>query len=224
VIVIPSIPILRGFCALQVQGEPGREHSRIADPVAMAHLWEQTGFTRIHIADLDAATGQGSNDQTILDVLASTRGEIQVGGGVRTEERIDWLLEAGSSSVVVGTRAVEDQWWIEEAAHRTPNELMIATDVRDRRVVTQGWGKHTAYDVMDVVHELSSLPIAGIVVTAVHRQGTLHGPDLPLMEDVVEAASCPVYAAGGVASVGQLRSLSDRGLAGARVAREGRHV
>ena len=217
VIVVPSLPLLGGACALQVRGDPGQERVRIADPLAVAREWEQAGFQRLHVVDLDAVAGHGSNDRVIQQILAATQVEVQIGGGVRTEERIEWLLESGARNVVIGTRALEDPWWLEEVATHMPNELLVAADVRDRRVVTRGWQHTPGSDIFDAVGELASLPLAGLIVTAVHRQGTLRGSDLPLMEDVVEATPFPVYAAGGIASLNELRSLADRGLAGAIV-------
>jgi phosphoribosylformimino-5-aminoimidazole carboxamide ribotide isomerase len=189
----------------------------MGDPLSVARAWEQAGFRRLHFVDLDAVMGHGSNDQVIRDVLATTQMDVQIGGGVRTEERIEWLLECGAHAVVVGTRALEDPWWIEEVAMHSPNELMVAADVRDRRVVTRGWLHTLGTDIFDAMQELGTLPLAGLIVTAVNRQGTLRGSDLPLMEDVVEASSFPVYAAGGIASLNELRALADRGLAGAIV-------
>jgi phosphoribosylformimino-5-aminoimidazole carboxamide ribotide isomerase len=217
VIVVPTVPILGGACALQVQGEPGRERIRFGDPLSVVRTWEQLGFRRLHLVDLDAIGGHGSNDQVVQDVLATTQLDVQVGGGVRTDERIEWLLEQGAHCVVIGTRALEDPWWLEEVAARTPHELLVAADVRDRRVVTRGWQHSLPADIFDTVQELSALPLAGLIVTAVHRQGTMRGADLPLMEDVVEASAFPVYAAGGIASLQELRALADRGLAGAIV-------
>jgi phosphoribosylformimino-5-aminoimidazole carboxamide ribotide isomerase len=214
VIVIPTLPVLGGACALQVQGEPERERVRIGDPPTVARAWEETGFHHLHVVDLDAVMGHGSNDQVIRDILSATQMQVQVGGGVRTEERIEWLLECGAQGVVIGTRALEDPWWIEEVAARFPNELLVAADIRDRRVVTRGWLHALGTDIFDLVQELGTLPLAGLIATAVHRQGTLRGSDLPLMEDVVEASTIPVYAAGGIASLHELRALADRGLAG----------
>ena len=89
----------------------------------------------------------------------------------------------------------------------------MAADVRDRRVVTRGWGKTSSRYILDVVSELGELPLAGVMVTAVHKEGQMMGTDLPLMEDVVEESAFPVYASGGVATIGDLRALEDRGVA-----------
>jgi len=98
-----------------------------------------------------------------------------------------------------------------------PNEILVAADVRDRRIVTHGWTRTLPREIIDVTEELSTLPLAGILVTAVHREGRMQGADLFLMEDVVEAAEFPVYASGGIGSITDLRALADRGVAAAIV-------
>ncbi len=222
-IVIPTLPLLGGACVLHAQGDGGAagagasERVRLGDPIGVARLWERTGFRALHIVDLDALAGHGSNDRVIEDVLAMDGLAIQVGGGVRTDDRIERLLERGAHRVVVGTRALEDSWWLEEITGRRPGEIIVAADVRDRRVVTRGWLHALPADIFDTVEELNGLPLAGLIVTAVHRQGTLAGADLPLMEDVAEASAFPVYAAGGISSLTELHALADRGVTGAIV-------
>jgi phosphoribosylformimino-5-aminoimidazole carboxamide ribotide isomerase len=117
--------------------------------------------------------------------------------------------------VVVGTRAVEDRDWLEEMAHRFPARLVVAADVRERQVVTRGWTKTLALDVVSFVEDMGALPLAGVLVTAVHLEGQMQGTDLPLMEDVAEASPWPVLASGGVATLDDLRALEHRGIAGA---------
>jgi phosphoribosylformimino-5-aminoimidazole carboxamide ribotide isomerase len=134
---------------------------------------------------------------------------------VRTDERVEDFLAAGAAQVIVGTRALEERDWLAELAHRHPHELIVACDVRARRVTTRGWAHTLPVDILDVVEELSGLPLGGLLVTAVPKEGQLGGTDLPLMEDVVEASSFPVYASGGVTSMQDLRALEHRGLAGA---------
>jgi phosphoribosylformimino-5-aminoimidazole carboxamide ribotide isomerase len=217
VIVIPTIPLRAGACVLLERGDSGRERIRLSDPLRTARHWDQAGFRRLHIVDLDGAMGTGSNDRVIEDLLAASRVETQVGGGVRTEDRIERLLGSGAARVVIGTRALEDTDWLEETANRLPNEIIVAADVRDRRLVTRGWLHALPADIIDTVEDLTVLPLAGLIVTAVDRQGTLGGTDLRLMEDIVEASTIPVYAAGGISSLDELRSLADRGVSGAVV-------
>jgi len=214
-IAIPAIDLRAGACVQLVGGDYQAERVRLEDPLAVAREWIETGFTRLHVVDLDAATGRGSNADLIRDLLREASVPVQVGGGVRDEQRIEELLEAGAHAVIVGTRAIEDVCWREEMAHQFPGRLIVAADVRERLVVTKGWADTTQRWVTDVVHELSVLPLAGVLVTAVHREGQLQGTDLPLMEDVAEASAWPVYASGGVTTLDDMHALAHRGLAGA---------
>jgi phosphoribosylformimino-5-aminoimidazole carboxamide ribotide isomerase len=214
-IAIPAIDLREGACVQLVGGDYANERVRLPDPIAVAHDWARYGFRRLHVVDLDAATGRGSNRALVADLLREATAELQVGGGIRNTTRVEELLASGARAVVVGTRALEDADWLARVATTYPNEILVAADVRDRRVVTHGWTRTLPREIMDVTEELSALPLAGLLVTAVHREGKMEGTDLFLMEDVVEAASFPVYASGGIRSVSDLRALADRGLAGA---------
>lgn len=213
-IAIPAVDLREGACVQLVGGELDEERVRLEDPVAVARGWAAAGFTRLHVVDLDAAFDRGSNAEVIAEILRQVPVEVQVGGGVRSEGRIEALLAAGADRVIVGTRALEDPWWFEEMAARYPQQLVVACDVRERRVVTRGWTETTTRSVLDVVESLAPLPLAGFLVTAVHKEGRMGGTDLPLMEDVAETASVPVYASGGIGTVADLHALADRGVAG----------
>ncbi|MCA0377651.1 MAG: 1-(5-phosphoribosyl)-5-[(5-phosphoribosylamino)methylideneamino] imidazole-4-carboxamide isomerase [Gemmatimonadetes bacterium] len=214
-IAIPAIDLRGGHVVQLVGGDYADERVRLDDPLAVAREWVRAGFGRLHIVDLDAATGRGDNDDVVRDLLRESPVPVQVGGGVRDEARIVQLLDEGASWVVVGTRAVEDEGWRETMAARYPGQLIIAADVRGERVVTKGWAETSTLDVTDFVASLSALPLAGVLVTAVHKEGQMQGTDLWLMERVAEASAWPVLASGGVSSVDDLRALEHRGLAGA---------
>lgn len=212
-IAIPAIDLREGACVQLVGGEYADERVRLDDPVEVARTWERAGFRRLHVVDLDAATGRGSNEEMIREILRATSLETQVGGGVRDVDRIDALIGEGASRVVLGTRAVKEPDWLAEMTETFPNQIVVAADVRDRRVVARGWTETTGRHVLDLVSELNDLPLAGIMVTAVHREGRMEGTDLPLMEDVAEESVHPVCASGGIGSIGDLRALEDRGVA-----------
>ena len=214
-IAIPAVDLREGNCVQLVGGDYAEERVRLDDPYSVAREWARIGLTRLHIVDLDAATGRGDNAGVIRDILRDSTVPVQVGGGVREESRIERLLDDGATWVVVGTRAVEDEDWRNDMAHRFPGRLIVAADVRERRIVTKGWSETLSLDVIDFVEELGALPLAGILVTAVHKEGLMEGTDLPLMEDVAEASNWPVFASGGVTSLDDMRALEHRGLAGA---------
>ncbi len=211
-LAIPAIDLRDGRCVQLVGGDYTKEAVRLDDPLEVARQWIAAGFSRLHIVDLDAATGRGKNRELIRDLLFHSTIPAQVGGGIRDDEAIDALLEDGAECVVVGTRGVEDPRWLEEQAERLPGRLVLAADVRGRNVVTRGWGKETTRDVLDLIQELRDLPLAGLLVTAVHQEGKMLGADLNLMADVVDVSPWTVIASGGVGSMTDLRALEDRGV------------
>jgi phosphoribosylformimino-5-aminoimidazole carboxamide ribotide isomerase len=217
-IVLPAVDLRDGACVQLVGGEYADERVRLDDPLAAAREWARLGFRRLHVVDLDAATGRGSNAGVVEELVRHGGFDaVQVGGGVRDDDAVERVLDLGAAAAVVGTRGLEDPDWLAEAAARFPGALVLAADVRERRVVTRGWQRTLPRLVTDVVEELAGVPLAGILVTAVHKEGQMQGVDLRLMEDVVEAATVPVYASGGVGAVRDLRHLADRGVAGAVV-------
>lgn len=214
-IAIPAIDLRDGACVQLVGGSYADERVRISDPLAVARRWAEMGFARLHVVDLDAATGAGNNDAVVEFIVGESELAVQVGGGVRDDARIRTLLDLGASAVVVGTRAVEDRDWLKAIATANPGKMIVAADVRERRVVTHGWSREQAREIVEFIGDIATLPLAGILVTAVHREGLMAGPDLPLMETVIRAASVPVIASGGIASIEDLQSLADRGVASA---------
>jgi phosphoribosylformimino-5-aminoimidazole carboxamide ribotide isomerase len=214
VIAIPAVDLRDGACVQLVGGSYKQERVRLENPVEVARSWERYGFNRLHVVDLDAATERGSNISVVRVLLTEASVPVQVGGGVRSGEGVEELLVAGAAQVIVGTRAIEEAEWIAELASRHPGEIIVACDVRERRVTTRGWSRTMPLDILDVVDELNSLPLGGLLVTAVHREGQMQGTDLPLMEDVAESSNFPVFASGGVTTMQDLRALEHRGMAG----------
>ena len=219
--VIPAIDLRDGACVQLVGGSYAEERVRIADPIAIAENWARLGFGRIHLVDLDAATGRGSNREIVTEILGSLTRErginVQCGGGVRDFATIDQLLALGASEVVLGTRAIEDRAWLEEAVTRFPNRIVIAADARERQLVLRGWSETDSRDVLDFIDELASLPLAGILVTAVEREGRLEGPDLPLMREIALRSTHPIQASGGLRSEADIRALAELGVSAAIV-------
>ncbi len=214
-IAIPALDLRDGACVQLAAGSYDQEVIRIPDAVGVELAWRQYGFRHLHIVDLDAITGRGSNAELIRTILGRTDAEVQVAGGIRTREAIEQLLNDGAQQVIIGTRALEDPDWIGEMSSLFHGSIVVAADVRERKVLSQGWTRTRPMFVLDLVEELNRLPLAGLIVTAVHREDSMRGVDLPLLEDVAEAAEFPVFASGGIANINDLRALSDRGVAAA---------
>lgn len=216
--VMPALDVRDGAC-VRMAGDivDERERLRLQDPVGVAVGWSRLGFSRLQLIDLDAAFERGSNASVIDSILSQQTAEVHVGGGVRTSERIGQLLAEGAAQVVVGARALEDENWLAEVAGMFPGALIVAADVRERRLMSRGWASFIGRDVIDVVEELNNFPLGGVLITAIHKRGLLGGTDLNLMDDVAESSDFPVYAAGGISTINELRSLEDRQVAGAIV-------
>lgn len=206
-LVIPAIDLREGACVQLVGGSYDDERVRIADPIGVARRWIDIGFGQLHVVDLDAALGRGSNAAVVASLLAAGGAQIQVGGGVRTGGAITKLLNAGAARIIIGTRAIEEPEWIAATARAFPDTLIVAADAHGHHVVTRGWTRALETDVRDVVHELSRLPLAGVLVTAVHREGRLEGVDLDLTRAVIQRCRLPVYVAGGISTIDDLRAL-----------------
>ena len=216
-LVIPAIDLREGTVVQLVGGDFDKERVRLGDPRDVARRWIGYGFRRLHVVDLDAAAGRGNNRAAVRDLLTEVPAALQVGGGVRTTEEVDGLLSDGAERVVVGTRAIDEPEWLRSIADANPGAIVLAADVRERRIVTHAWTRVLPRNILDLIDELSGIPLGGLLVTAVHREGQLAGTDLPLMEDVAEASEWPVLASGGISSLTDLRALEERGLAGAIV-------
>jgi phosphoribosylformimino-5-aminoimidazole carboxamide ribotide isomerase len=214
-IAIPAIDLRDGACVQLVGGSYDDERIRLNDPIEVARRWTSAGFGTLHVVDLDAATGVGNNDALITSLIRESGAMVQVGGGIRSTERAAELLDLGAARVIVGTRAVEDRDWLEALAASNPERIVVAADVRERRILTHGWARAQAREVVEFITSIATLPLAGLLVTAVHREGRLGGTDLPLMEEATRASALPIVASGGIASLDDLASLESRGVAAA---------
>jgi phosphoribosylformimino-5-aminoimidazole carboxamide ribotide isomerase len=215
VIAYAAVDLKGGAVVQLVGGRPEEERVRLPDPAAVALRWQETGFAALHVVDLDAALGSGSNMPAIDAVLAAVDVPVQVGGGVRDEGRVAELLAAGAARVVVGTRAIEDRAWLTALATRHPGRIVVAADVRAGHVVTRGWTVETGLDGVAFIEALAELPLAGVLVTDVSREGRMEGIDADLFQRLCRAAHHPVLASGGITDIEDMRTLAGAGAAGA---------
>lgn len=213
-IAIPAIDLRDGACVQLVGGDFAKERVRRDDPLSVAREWHRAGFSRLHLVDLDAALGRATNRATVRSILDERTMIVQLGGGLRDESSVEDALRDGARYAVVGTRALDDPDWLDDMCEQHPHEIVLAIDVRERRVVTHGWERTTQRTALEVLEDVSELPLAAVMVTAVHREGQMQGVDLTLIEDAVAVAHCPVLAAGGVRGMRDLHELEERGAAG----------
>lgn len=207
---------LRGGRVVQlVGGRVEDERVSLADPVSVAKRWVEAGFRALHVVDLDAALGTGSNRGHIEAIMRDVPVPVQVGGGLRDDDAVADMLDAGAAHVIVGTRAIEDRSWRLEIAERHPGRVIVAADVRGGGIVTRGWQTATSLDSEAFVRELDAETIAGVLVTDVSREGQMVGIDGPLFRRLVNASAHPLIAAGGIRDIRDLQTLAQCGAAGA---------
>jgi phosphoribosylformimino-5-aminoimidazole carboxamide ribotide isomerase len=215
-IAIPTLDLRNGACVKPSGQNEGAPDLSVSQPNGLARALASDGFRRLQIVDRDWEYGSGSSATALEDIVRDRAIEIQVGGGVQTLEQIERLADVGASRVVIGARALDDLEWLADSANLFPGLLIVSTDVRERRVVTRGWVHGMPVDILDLAEDLAGLPLAGLLVASVHVEGQQHtAADLALLEDVAEACEFPVIAAGGVATMDDLRALEHRGIAGA---------
>lgn len=217
-IAVPAIDLREGCCVQLVGGAFEDERVRLPNPVDAARRWADAGFTRLHVVDLDAAMGTGSNDVAIERLAAFALAnslDIQLGGGIRDDAAIERALARGVSRVVVGTRAVTDREWLIAAATRWPTRIAVAADARDGVVVVNGWTKTLGVSVAALLGELNALPLAGVLLTCVDREGLLGGPDVVRVQAAAAATRHPLIASGGIATMDDLAALERAGASAA---------
>lgn len=203
-IVIPALNLRDG------------ESVQLPDAIEVARSWAAMGFGRLHVTDLDAASGRGDNAALVTSLLHSIDAEIQVGGDVHTIDEVDRLLQAGADRVVVGARAIEEASWLGDVASQFPGRVAVAALVRDRHVAMRD-RRTTSRDVLSMVEDWNELPLAAVIVTVAQRGRQMRGTDLFLMEDLTELSEIPVIAAGGITTLSELRDLEERGVSAAIV-------
>lgn len=214
-IVFAAVDLQQGEVVQLVGGRPDSARVRLPDPVAVALDWQNVGFTALHVVDLDAARGTGTNRDAIVRILESVDAAVQVGGGIRDEETVaDWL-ELGATRVIVGTRAVEDPKWLAATTQTYPDRIVVAGDVRDDVVLTRGWTGSARTRLPALIDRLNQVPLAAVLITNVAREGRLSGIDTELFGAAIARSRHPVYAAGGIAGPADLNRLRALGAGGA---------
>lgn len=214
-IVAPAVDLRKGRCVQLVGGLPQEERVSLPDPVAQGQRWWEMGFGTLHVVDLDAALSLGNNHSTIEGVVRGTEAVVQVGGGVRTRKQVGDLMELGVHRVIVGTRGLDEPEWLGALTESYPGKITVAADIRDGIVVRKGWTESTGIPVLDLLANLDTLPLAGILCTDVSREGQMNGIDLQGATKVVKGSKHPVWISGGITTLDELRALEGAGAAGA---------
>jgi phosphoribosylformimino-5-aminoimidazole carboxamide ribotide isomerase len=206
--IIPAIDLLQGQCVRLYQGDYAQSQVFATDPVAVAQNWAQQGAQWLHLVDLDGAkTGEPVNLPTIAKIVAAVDIPVQVGGGLRSQERIAEFLAMGVQRVIVGTVAIENPVLVSQLCQAYPGQIVVGIDARDGKVATHGWLETSTVSAVTLGEQAAANGAAAIVYTDIQRDGTLQGPNLPMLREMANAVSIPVIASGGVSALTDLLSL-----------------
>ncbi len=212
-LVIPAIEIHDGACTPLGGLAADDETAQSTDPRVVADGLAAQGFGRLHLLDADAAAGRGSNRDLIRQLLRDPAATLAVGGGVRTLEEVDELLRDGAHRVVLDPRVIDDIDAVAETTHANPGAVVVVVETRDRRVTTRARSRAITRSAVDLVEELGALALDAILIRSATdaRVATI---DMRLIDDIAEASLVPVFVAGEIDSLGTLRALADRAVAG----------
>ena len=204
--LLPAVDVAGGQAVRLVQGAAGSETS-YGDPVEAALAWERAGASWIHLVDLDAAFGRGSNAPLLAEVVARLGIAVEMSGGIRDDESLERALATGCARVNIGTAALEQPDWVRSVIARYGDKVAVGLDVRGTTLAARGWTSEGG-DLYETLARLDAEGCARYVVTDVLKDGTLRGPNLDLLRDVCARTSAPVVASGGVSSLADLRALA----------------
>lgn len=218
-ILLPAVDVAGGKAVRLTQGEVGTETS-YGDPIEAAEQWAAQGAEWIHLVDLDAAFGRGSNTAVLRKVLKHVKGvNIELSGGIRDDASLEAALESGAHRINLGTAALENPEWTASIIGRYGEAVAVGLDVRGTTLAARGWTQEGG-DLWEVLDRLEDAGCARYVVTDVTKDGTLKGPNLELLREVASRTDKPVIASGGVSSlddIAALRGLVPEGVEGAIV-------
>lgn len=223
--IYPALDLRGGQIVRLKQGDPGRQTTYDYNPGEVAHRWLKTGARWLHVVNLDGAFGEEESPnleglRQILDQTRQVDAAVQFGGGVRTLEDIEGLLSLGVERVILGTAAVQNPDLVQEAvAHFSPKGVAVGVDVRDGVVQVRGWTVGTDLDLITFGKLLKKKGLVWAIYTDIHRDGLARGLNIPNTRQFQEETGLEVIAAGGVASLNDIRKARKAGLSGAIIGR-----
>ncbi|GIF05783.1 bifunctional 1-(5-phosphoribosyl)-5-((5-phosphoribosylamino)methylideneamino)imidazole-4-carboxamide isomerase/phosphoribosylanthranilate isomerase PriA [Actinoplanes siamensis] len=204
--LLPAVDVADGQAVRLVQGAAGSE-TAYGDPLEAALAWQNDGAEWVHLVDLDAAFGRGSNAGLLADVVRRLDVKVELSGGIRDDESLTRALATGAQRVNIGTAALEDPQWCDRICGEYGDRVAIGLDVRGRTLSARGWTRDGG-DLYEVLARLDKAGASRYVVTDITKDGTMRGPNLDLLREVCAATDKPVIASGGVSTLDDLRALA----------------
>lgn len=209
-LLIPAIDLKDGNCVRLEQGDMDKATVFSQDPAAMAKHWVAQGARRLHLVDLNGAfAGKPKNESAIKSILAAVGNDIpvQLGGGIRDLETIERLLDDGLETIIIGTAAVKNPGFLQEACLAFGGHIMVGLDAKEGKVATDGWSKLTGHEVIDLAKKYEDYGVEAIIYTDIGRDGMLQGINIEATQKLAQAVSIPVIASGGLTSLADIDAL-----------------
>jgi len=204
--LLPAVDVADGQAVRLVQGAAGSETS-YGDPLEAALAWQNDGAEWVHLVDLDAAFGRGSNAPLLAEVVSRLDVKVELSGGIRDDASLRAALATGAARVNIGTAALEDPEWCDRICGEFGDRVAIGLDVRGRTLAARGWTREGG-DLFEILERLDKAGAARYVVTDITKDGTMRGPNLDLLREVCARTDKPVIASGGVSKLDDLRALA----------------
>jgi phosphoribosyl isomerase A len=204
--LLPAVDVADGTAVRLVRGAAGTETS-YGDPREAAQAWQRDGAEWVHLVDLDAAFGRGSNTELLADVVRSLDVDVELSGGIRDHESLSAALATGARRVNIGTAALENPDWVAGVIAQHGDRVAIGLDVRGDTLSARGWTRDGG-DLWETLARLEAQGCARYVVTDIHRDGAMGGPNVDLYRRLCAATTAPIVASGGVSSLDDLRALA----------------
>ncbi|TSE36000.1 1-(5-phosphoribosyl)-5-[(5-phosphoribosylamino)methylideneamino]imidazole-4-carboxamide isomerase [Tepidimonas charontis] len=211
-LLIPAIDLKDGQCVRLKQGDMDQSTVFSDDPAAMARHWVEQGAERLHLVDLNGAfAGKPKNEAAIRSILREVGDEIEVqlGGGIRDLDTIERYLDAGLRYVIIGTAAVKNPGFLQDACTAFGGHIIVGLDAKDGKVATDGWSKLTGHEVVDLARKFEDYGVEAIVYTDIGRDGMLSGINVDATVRLAQALSIPVIASGGLSGLDDIRRLCE---------------
>ena len=204
--LLPAVDVADGQAVRLVQGAAGSE-TAYGDPLEAALAWQNDGAEWVHLVDLDAAFGRGSNAELLAGVVGRLDVKVELSGGIRDDESLTRALATGCERVNIGTAALEDPEWCDRVVAEYGDRVAIGLDVRGRTLSARGWTRDGG-DLYEVLARLDKAGASRYVVTDITKDGMMRGPNVELLREVCAATDKPIIASGGVSTLDDLRALA----------------
>lgn len=218
--IYPAIDIKDGKCVRLLQGRFSDVTVYGDNPAETAKKWESEGGEFIHVVDLDGALkGHGVNADAIKEICKSVSVPVQTGGGIRTMEDIKAKFDCGIARVIIGTKAVSDSEFVKRAVDKYGDKIVIGIDAKDGMVAIEGWEKTSEFTAIEFAKKMTAIGVQTIVYTDIATDGTLAGPNIAAMSEMVKAVDADIIASGGIGSIEHIKSLIPTGVEGVIVGR-----